>query len=70
MALADTSWDTGAYANNEDRSKVLSIVNAQEQDYVVSCSSKPLLFPKQTLSKDTKNLDISAIKSKKTLSLI
>ncbi len=28
MALADTSWDTGAYANNEDRSKVLSIVNA------------------------------------------
>jgi hypothetical protein len=26
--LADTSWDTGAYTNNEDRSKILSIVNA------------------------------------------
>jgi hypothetical protein len=42
------------------------IVNAQEQDYVVSCSSKPLLFPKQTLSKDTKNLDISADHSEVT----
>ncbi|CAC9651022.1 extracellular protease [uncultured Gammaproteobacteria bacterium] len=28
LALADTSWDTGAYTNNEDRSKILSIVNA------------------------------------------
>jgi LPS-assembly protein len=37
-----------------------SIVNAQEQDYVVSCSAKSLLFPKQVLSKDAKNLDISA----------
>jgi hypothetical protein len=27
LALADTSWDTGAYTNNEDRSKILSIVN-------------------------------------------
>ena len=28
LALADTSWDTGEYTNNEDRSKILSIVNA------------------------------------------
>lgn len=34
------------------------IVNAQGQDYVVNCN--PLLFPQQTLSNDTQNLDISA----------
>ncbi len=34
------------------------IVNAQGQDYVVSCN--PLLFPQQTLSKDTQNLDVGA----------
>ncbi|CAC9600807.1 LPS-assembly protein LptD @ Organic solvent tolerance protein precursor [uncultured Gammaproteobacteria bacterium] len=37
-----------------------SIINAQDQDYVVSCSSTPLLFPKQVLAKDAKNLEISA----------
>ena len=42
------------------------IINAQEQDYIVSCSSTPLLFPKQVLSKDVQNLDISADHSEVT----
>ncbi len=37
-----------------------SIANAQKQDYFVSCNAQSLLFPKQTLSKDSKNLDVSA----------
>lgn len=38
-----------------------SVVSAQGRDYVISCSSgAPLLFPKQVLSEDARNLDISA----------
>ena len=40
------------------------ISNAQKQEYAISCnSSTPLIFPKQTLSEDTENINIVADKS-------
>jgi LPS-assembly protein len=36
------------------------VVNAQEQEYAISCSGTPLLFPKQVLSTDAENVDVTA----------
>ncbi|SMM98984.1 Outer membrane protein Imp, required for envelope biogenesis / Organic solvent tolerance protein precursor [uncultured Candidatus Thioglobus sp.] len=38
--------------------------NAQEQEYAINCSKTPLLFPKQVLSKDFTNLDVTADQTK------
>lgn len=35
-------------------------VSAQETEYAISCSGTPLLFPKQTLSTDLENADVTA----------
>lgn len=40
------------------------ISNAQEQGYAINCGETPLLFPKQLLSKDFANLDITADQTK------
>ncbi len=42
------------------------IVSAQGLDYIIGCDKSSLLFPKQILSKDTENLDITADQSEVT----
>ncbi|RUA07153.1 MAG: LPS-assembly protein LptD [Gammaproteobacteria bacterium] len=37
-----------------------NIVSAQQTEYTLSCSNAPLLFPKQTLSSDLKDVDVIA----------